>query len=111
MSLLTSVGSHRLSTVINADCIMVIAGGELVEQGSHDELLRRGGRYATLWSKQIQAKTKQNSEDTDGDGSTGLSDLLIDVAPAAADEELAKVNSSRKAKKSDTEDTEDQDQT
>ncbi|RAH46196.1 ABC transporter ATP-binding protein [Aspergillus brunneoviolaceus CBS 621.78] len=44
----TVVVAHRLSTVRNADCIFVLDAGEVVEAGSHAELLARGGRYAEL---------------------------------------------------------------
>ena len=45
--------SHRFSTVRMADRILVLRGGELVEQGTHDELVARGGLYAELF--QLQA--------------------------------------------------------
>ncbi|MBI3668000.1 MAG: ABC transporter ATP-binding protein [Acidobacteria bacterium] len=45
--------SHRVSTVRNADRIVVLAGGRLVEQGAHEELLARGGYYADLYQKQL----------------------------------------------------------
>ncbi len=43
--------AHRLSTIINADKILVIHNGELVEQGTHDELIRKKGRYTTLYKR------------------------------------------------------------
>jgi ATP-binding cassette subfamily B protein len=47
--------SHRFSTVRMADRILVIEEGRLVEQGSHDELMRLGGRYAELFTLQAAA--------------------------------------------------------
>jgi ATP-binding cassette subfamily B protein len=47
--------AHRLSTVINADVIFVIADGRVAESGTHHELLERGGVYAKLVSEQLNA--------------------------------------------------------
>ena len=47
------VVAHRLSTIRNADCILVMRGGRIVESGTHDELLAAGGFYATLYSSQF----------------------------------------------------------
>ncbi len=46
------VVAHRLSTVARMDQLVVLDHGEIVEQGSHDELLRRDGTYARLWQHQ-----------------------------------------------------------
>jgi ATP-binding cassette subfamily B protein len=49
----TLVVAHRLSTVADADEILVLRGGRIVERGRHGELLERDGDYAALWRKQI----------------------------------------------------------
>ena len=48
----TFVIAHRLSTIRSADQIMVVEAGEVVERGTHDELIRFGGRYKQLYDKQ-----------------------------------------------------------
>jgi ATP-binding cassette subfamily B protein len=51
----TLVIAHRLSTVVNADEILVLEGGVVAERGRHDELLERGGLYASMWARQRAA--------------------------------------------------------
>ncbi len=45
--------AHRLSTIQNADTILVVRGGEITEQGTHEELLKKGGFYSTLYNSQF----------------------------------------------------------
>jgi ATP-binding cassette, subfamily B, bacterial len=48
--------AHRLSTIVNADLILVMDAGEIVESGTHNELLSRGQHYARLVAAQLQAE-------------------------------------------------------
>lgn len=50
----TFVIAHRLSTVRNADAILVLEHGEIIERGNHDELLAQRGRYYTLYTGQVE---------------------------------------------------------
>ena len=50
----TFVIAHRLSTIMSADQILVLEGGEIVERGTHRELLAAGGRYRQLYDKQFR---------------------------------------------------------
>jgi len=45
--------AHRLSTVVDADQILVLEKGEIVERGTHDALVAQGGRYASMWQRQM----------------------------------------------------------
>jgi ATP-binding cassette subfamily B protein len=51
----TLVIAHRLSTVVGADEIIVLKGGEIAERGSHSELLAQDGLYASMWNRQREA--------------------------------------------------------
>ena len=49
--------AHRLSTIRDADCILVMKSGTIVEQGTHEELLKRDGFYAELYNSQFAANS------------------------------------------------------
>jgi len=46
--------AHRLRSAINADMVVVLDDGKIVESGTHNELLRRGGMYARLFNEQTR---------------------------------------------------------
>ncbi|GEO98511.1 ABCB family ABC transporter ATP-binding protein/permease [Methylobacterium haplocladii] len=67
----TLVIAHRLSTVVNADAILVLDHGRIVERGDHTTLLARNGVYAALWNRQRQEDAAREAlarvEETDAD--------------------------------------------
>ena len=59
----TLVIAHRLSTIANADRIVVLVNGEIVEEGTHDSLLKRQGEYFKLYNMQFK---EDNNDDLNG---------------------------------------------
>jgi ATP-binding cassette subfamily B protein len=55
----TLVIAHRLATITHADNILVVEAGQVVESGRHDELLRKGGRYASFYRLQFKEEAPQ----------------------------------------------------
>lgn len=49
----TFVIAHRLSTVRNSDCIMVLENGRIIERGTHDQLLQEKGKYYQLYTGNV----------------------------------------------------------
>ena len=58
--------AHRLSTITGMDRILYMEHGRILEEGSHAELLRRGGRYAALWRRQVGGFLPEETESRHG---------------------------------------------
>jgi ATP-binding cassette, subfamily B, bacterial MsbA len=58
----TFVIAHRLSTIMHADNILVVENGLVAESGRHEELLRKGGRYASFYRLQLRAQAHPDPE-------------------------------------------------
>ena len=52
--------AHRLSTIVGSDNILVVENGSIIESGTHEELLRRPGRYFKLWKMQTKKHANDN---------------------------------------------------
>ncbi|MDK9696213.1 MAG: ABC transporter ATP-binding protein/permease [Siculibacillus sp.] len=69
----TLVIAHRLSTVVNADEILVLEQGVVAERGRHEELLEKGGLYASMWARQRAAdEAREQLEKTEADDPFGV---------------------------------------
>lgn len=55
--------AHRLKTVVEADLIIVLRDGVVAEQGTHEQLLRRGGIYYGMWTQQLSADVGPEQEE------------------------------------------------
>ncbi|MEQ9556612.1 MAG: ABC transporter ATP-binding protein/permease, partial [Rhodospirillales bacterium] len=60
--------AHRLSTVVDADEILVLEAGHIVERGSHPDLLKKNGRYADMWARQQQQEKAREALKDEDDG-------------------------------------------
>jgi ABC-type transport system involved in Fe-S cluster assembly fused permease/ATPase subunit len=87
----TLVIAHRLSTIVGADEIIVLDAGVIVERGTHQQLLAKGGLYASMWNRQREAEEAREKlaqvEDEPSNPNRNLPEAADEVArPAAAAE-------------------------
>ncbi|CAE6489325.1 unnamed protein product [Rhizoctonia solani] len=80
--------AHRLSTVSNADLILVLHQGEIVESGTHRELVERDGRFAAMWADQISSvdETRTLPDTTKHDDESEVPGYAVD-APSHSNQE------------------------
>jgi ATP-binding cassette subfamily B protein len=72
--------AHRLSTVVDADEILVLDHGEIIERGRHNELLAHNGHYAAMWNKQKEAaaaREKLKEVENDPDVAPGVARVTV----------------------------------
>jgi ABC-type multidrug transport system fused ATPase/permease subunit len=85
--------AHRLSTVMDMDRLIVLQRGVIVADGSHSELLRRGGLYAELWRRQsgrfnpVAARAAEELEEEFPAADAGAGDLVVERQHALAGHE------------------------
>ncbi|KAK0895347.1 hypothetical protein LTR02_011838 [Friedmanniomyces endolithicus] len=77
----TFIIAHRLSTIQHADLILVVGDGRVVERGTHEELIQRGGKYVALWSKQLSRDVGEVGE---GLGGVEPEQAVLDVVAGTA---------------------------
>jgi len=76
--------AHRLSTVREADKILAVSGGRIVEEGTHTELLAADGLYAELYRTQFAQQTSDGADSTSGASSDGVSSTVSDAKTSAS---------------------------
>lgn len=60
----TMIAAHRLTSVMDADLILVLKDGQIIERGNHQDLLKENGWYAEMWRRQeLQAKVGEDVDE------------------------------------------------
>lgn len=80
--------AHRLSTAAQCDMIVVLEDGQVVESGSHSELLSRGGRYAHLWARQQESGMELPYDEGNIEGEANDGVAHANAVAAEAEEKL-----------------------
>ncbi|MFO1126021.1 MAG: hypothetical protein U1E25_12615 [Methylocystis sp.] len=81
----TLVIAHRLSTIVDADDILFLDHGRIIERGTHQALLALGGHYAGMWNRQREAAEARAKllEAERGGGGVGDSPLAAALSPSS----------------------------
>jgi len=79
--------AHRLSTISSADVILVLKNGQIVEQGSHSELLAQSGIFATMWADQISVSGYPTTSSGDQNVNKPALEYLGDQSKSAVEEQ------------------------
>jgi ABC-type multidrug transport system fused ATPase/permease subunit len=87
----TFMVAHRLSTVIAADLILVVNGGEVAEQGTHEQLLARGGLYAELYELQTGDGRARAAAAVSSDGLSALTSAVVERGRAGGGPAVAEL--------------------
>jgi hypothetical protein len=86
---------------MNADVIFVVRDGEIVEQGNHENLIAKGGKYADLWNKQVFVKPKEPASEDSKDEGQGQAAAQSKQACGIADTQPNEVLNAKKPAPSD----------